>query len=233
MPDGVGVPGPGEPSPLSGGLVAPFEGVPSGVLWAAGVGDECVPLDGLRVGVTGGASPGGAGVRGAAVGGPPANGVAVGVPPVKGVAVGEPPVDGVAVPVKGVAVGVPPTDGVAVGEPPVDGVSVGGRVIGVAVACAQVACTDALAIRLMRSAITRRWVGRLPLIGEKTVPASSTYGSRAVIVEEPAIGLTTLNVATPCTSGSVASCRPFGSVAEPLMIISTLWAALAGSTVTV
>src|SRR4030095_13535747 len=85
MPDGVGVPCPGEPIPLSGGLVAPFDGVLSGVLWVAGVCVGCVPLDGLCVGVAGGgASPGGAGLAGVAVGEPPVNGVGGGEAPVKG-----------------------------------------------------------------------------------------------------------------------------------------------------
>ena len=81
----------------------------------------------------------------------------------------------------------------------------------------------------MRSPMTRRWVGRPELIGEKTVPASSTYGRRAVIVDVPATGLTTLKVAMPWTSGSVACCKPFCNVAEPLIVISTFCAAPGGS----
>jgi hypothetical protein len=81
--------------------------------------------------------------------------------------------------------------------------------------------------------MTRRWVTLPASMGEKTKPASSTYGRRAVMVEAPATGLMTLNVATPWLSGSVACCWPFCRVAEPLIVISTLCAAPGGSACTV
>src|SRR5262249_36784900 len=210
-PVGVGADGPegvpgGEPA---GGPDEVPGGVAVGVVSVTGAEGGFELLGGLCVG--GGAPTGVADVAGTAVGGMAVGGMVVG-----GTAVG------------GTAVGDAAVAGVAVGS-----MGVGGAAVGVSVAGPQTAWTVALAVRLTRSPMTRRWVSLPALIGEKTVPASTTYGMRAVMVEVPATGLTMLKVATPCVSAKVACCCPFGSVAVPLTVISTLWAVPGGSARTV